>query len=112
MRDGPDLKVDLEAEEVDSPIEEDFRKESLTKALPPKDPECLAKQKIKIRIDAIIAIREDTSQWSAPRKIKVKPQNLLKERSSKITLMPTVAQKKPNWLQPQPYLKPTWMHWL
>ena len=73
VRDGPDLKVDLEVEEVDSPIEEDFREESLTKALPPKDPECLAKQKIKIRIDAIIVIREDTSQWSALRKIKVKP---------------------------------------
>ena len=67
VRDGPDLKVDLE---VDSPIEEDFREESLTKALPPKDPECLAKQKIKIRIDAIIAIREDTSQRSAPKKNK------------------------------------------
>ena len=66
VRDGRDIKVDLEAEEVDSPIEEDFWEENLTKALPPKGPECLAKQKIKIRIDVIIAIREDTSQRSAP----------------------------------------------
>ena len=112
VRDGPDIKVDLEAEEVDSSVEEDFREENLTKALPPKGPECLAKQKIKIRIDVIIAIREDTLQWNAPIIIKVKPRNPPKERSLKITLMPTVAQKNPNWPQPQPYLKHTRMHWL
>ena len=37
VRDGPDLEVDLEVEEVDSPVEEDSRERSLTKALPPKD---------------------------------------------------------------------------
>ena len=38
VRDGPDLRVDLEVGEVDSPAEEDSREESLTKVLPPKDP--------------------------------------------------------------------------
>ena len=57
VRDGPDLEVDLEVEEVDSPVKEGSREESLTKALPPKDPEYLAKLKIKTKIDAIIVIR-------------------------------------------------------
>ena len=70
VRDGPDLKVDLE---VDSPIKEDSREESLTKALPPKDPEYLKKLKIKTKIHAITAISEDTSQQSAQRKTRVKP---------------------------------------
>ena len=65
VRDGPDLRVDLEVGEVDSPTEEDSREESLTEVLPPKDPEYLAKLRIKTRIDAIIAISEDTSQQSA-----------------------------------------------
>ena len=73
VRDDPDLRVDLEVGEVDSPTEEDSREESLTRVLPPKDPEYLAKLKIKTRIDAIIAINKDTSQWSAPRKTRVKP---------------------------------------
>ena len=98
VRDGPDLKVDLEVEEVDSPIEEDFREESLTKALPPKDPEYLARLKIKTKTDAIIAISEDTSWWSAQRKARVKPQNPLRERNLKIILMLIVVQKNLSWL--------------
>ena len=39
VRDGPNLKVDLEVGEVDSPTEGDSREESLTKVPPPKDPE-------------------------------------------------------------------------
>ena len=109
VRDGPDLKVDSE---VDSPVEEDSREESLTKALPPKDPEYLARLKIKTRIDAIIAISEHTSQWSAQRKTRVKPQNPLKERNLKIILMLIVVQKNLSWLRPQPYPKPMRMHWL
>ena len=112
VKDGPDLKVDLEAEEMDSPIEEDFREESLTKALPPKDPEYLAKLRIKTKIDAIIAISENTSQWSGQRKTRVKPQNPLRERNLKIILMLIVGQRNLRWLQPQPYPKPMRMHWL
>ena len=110
VRDGPDLKVDLEVGEVDSPTEEDSREESLTKALPPKDPEYLAKPKTKI--DAIIVISEVTLQRSAQRKTRVKPQNPLRERNLKIILMLIVVQKNLNWLQPQPYPKPMRMHWL
>ena len=55
-------------EEVDSPEEEGSREESLTKALPPKDPEYLARLKIKTKIDAIIVISEDTLWQSAQRK--------------------------------------------
>ena len=112
VKDGLGIKVDLEAEEVDSPVKEDFREENLIKALPPKGPECLAKRKIKIKIDVIIAIREDTLQRNAPIIIKVKPRNPPKERSLKITHMPTVAQKNPNWPQPQPYLKHMRTPWL
>ena len=108
VRDGPDLKADLEVGEVDSPTEEDSREESLTKALPPKDPKYLAKPKI----DAIIVIREVTLQQSAQRKTRVKPQNPLRERNLKIILMLIVVQKNLNWLQPQPYPKPMRMHWL
>ena len=73
VRDGPDLRQDLEVEEVDSAAEEDSRDESLTKVLPPKDPMYLAKLRIEIKIDTIIAISEDTSQQSAQRKTSVKP---------------------------------------
>ena len=62
VRDGPDLRVDLEVEEVDSPTEEDSREESLTKVPPPRDPKYLVKLKIKTRIDAITVINRDTSQ--------------------------------------------------
>ena len=112
VRDGPDLKVDLEVEEVDSPIQEGSREESLTKALPPKDPKYLAKLKIKTKIDAIIAISEDTLQWSAQRKTRVKPQNPQRERNLQIILMLIVVWKNLSWLGPQPYPKPMRMHWL
>ena len=53
VRDGPDLKVDLEVEEVDSPAEEDSREESLTKVLPPKDPKYLANARIFSLVSAV-----------------------------------------------------------
>ena len=112
VRDGPDLRVDLEVEEVDSPTEEDSREESLTKVLPPRDPEYLVKPKIKTRIDAIIVISEVTLQQSAQRKTRVKPQNPLRERNLKIILMLIVVQRNLSWLQPQPYPKPMRMYWL
>ena len=73
VRDGPDLRADLEVEEVDSPTGEDSREESLTKVLPPRDPEYLVKLKTKTKIDAIIVISKVTLQWSAQRKTRVKP---------------------------------------
>ena len=73
VRDGPDPRVDLEVEEVDSPTGEDSREESLTKVLPPRDPKYLVKLKIKTKIDAIIVISEVTLQRSAQRKTRVKP---------------------------------------
>ena len=93
VKDGQDLKVDLEVEEVDSPEEEGSREESLTKALPPKDPEYLARLKIKTKIDAIIVISEDTLWQSAQRKTRVKPQYPLRERYLKIILMLIVVWK-------------------
>ena len=75
-RDGQDLRADSEVEEVDSPVEEDPREESLTRVLPPRDPEYLVKLKIKIKTDAIIVIREVTLQWSAQRKTRTKPEIL------------------------------------
>ena len=65
MRVGQDLKVDSEVEEVDSPIEEDSREESLTRVPPLRDPKYLVKLKIKIKTDAIIVIKEVTLQRSA-----------------------------------------------
>ena len=73
VRVGQDLRADSEAEEVDSPVEEDSREESLTRVLPPRDPEYLVKLKIKIKIDAITVIKEVTLQRSAQRKTRVKP---------------------------------------
>ena len=64
VRVGQDLKVDSEVEEVDSPIEEDSREESLTRVPRLRDPEYLAKLKIKIKTDAIIVIKEVTLQRS------------------------------------------------
>ena len=71
VRVGQDLRADSEVEEVDSPVEEDSREESSTRALPPRDPKDLVK--LKIKIDAIIVIREVTLQQSAQRKTRVKP---------------------------------------
>ena len=102
VKDGPGQEVDSEEEEEDSPIEEDSRKENLTKAPPPRDPEYLVKLKTKTKIDAIIAITEDTLRLNALRKIKVSPRNLLRGRRFKIILMPMEVQKNPNWLWLQP----------
>ena len=112
VRDGPDLRIDLEVEEVDFPTGEDSREESLTKVLPPRDPKYLVKLKIKTKIDAIIVISEVTLQWSAQRKTRVKPQNPLRERNLKIILTLIVVQRNLSWLQPQPYPKPMRTHWL
>ena len=112
VRDGQDLRADSEVEEVDSPIEEDSRAESLTRVLPPRDPEYLVKLKIKIKTDAIIVIREVTLQRSTQRKTRAKPQNPLRERNSRTIPTLIVVQRNLSWLQPQPYSRPMRMHWL
>ena len=101
-KDGPDQKVDSEAEEEDSPTEEDFREGSLTRA--PLQRGCVypASPKIKIKTDVIIAIKGDTSQPIALREIRPSLQSLPKEKGLRIIHMPTEVQKNPSWLQPWP----------
>ena len=110
VRVGQDLKVDSEVEEVDSPVEEDSREESLTRVPPLRDPEYLAKLKIKIKTDAIIVIKEVTLQWSVQRGTRAKPQNPLRGRNLRTTPTLTVVQRNLSWLQPQPYPRPMRMH--
>ena len=110
VRVGRDLKVDSEVEEVDSPIEEDSREESLTRVPPLRDPEYLVKLKIKIKTDAIIVIKEVTLQQSVQKGTRAKPRNPLRERNSRTILMLTVVQRNLSWPQPQPYPRPMRMH--
>ena len=107
VKDGPDQKVDSEAEEEDSPTEEDSREGSLTRA--PLQRGCVypASPKMKIKTDVIIAIKGDTSQLIALREISPSLQSLLKEKGLRIIRMPTEVQKNLSWLQPQPCPKPT-----
>ena len=107
VKDGPDQKVDLEAEEEDSPTEEDSREGSLTKAPLQRDPMYPVRLKIETKINAIIAIRGDISQLIALREIRLSLQSFPKERSLRIILTPMEVQKNLSWLQPQPCPKPT-----
>ena len=70
VRDGPDQKEDSEAEEEDSPAEEDSREGSLTRAPLQSGRMYPASLKIKIKTDAIIAIKGGTSQPIALREIR------------------------------------------
>ena len=106
-KDGPDQKVDSEAEEEDSLAEEDSREGSSIKAPLQRGPMYPARLKIKTKIDVIIAIRGDTSRPIAMREIRLNLQSLPKERSLRITPMPTEVQKNLSWLWPQPCPKPT-----
>ena len=110
VRVGQDLKVDSEVEEVDSPIEEDSREESLTRVPPLRDPKYLAKLKIKIKTDAIIVIKELTLQWGVQRGTRAKPRNPPRGRNLRTIPMLTVVQRNLSWLQPQPYPRPMRMH--
>ena len=103
---GPGQKVDSEAEEEDSLIEEDSKEENLTKAPPPRDPVYPAKLKTKTRIGVIIAIRGDTSQPTTLRETRLSPRSLLRERSLKTILTPMKVLKNPSWPWPQPCPKP------
>ena len=105
VKNGPDQKVDSEAEEEDSPAEEDSREGSLTKAPLQRNPMYPVRQKTKINV--IIATKGDTSRPIALREIRLSLQSLLKERSLRIILTPTEVQKNLSWLRPQPCLKPT-----
>ena len=80
VKDGPDQKIDSEAEEEDSPTEEDSREGSLTKAPLQRGPMYLARPRIKTKIDVIIAIKGDTLQLIVLRKIRLSLQSLLKEK--------------------------------
>ena len=106
-KDGPDQRVDSEAEGEDSPAEEDSREGSLTKAPLQRDPMYPVRLKIKTKIDVIIAIRGDISQPIALREIRPSLQSLPKERRLTITFMPMEVQKNLTWLRPQPCPKPT-----
>ena len=110
VRVGQDLKVDSEVEEVDSPVEEDSREESLTIVPPLRDSEYLAKLKIKIKTDAIIVIKEVTLQQSVQRGTRAKPRNPLRGSNLRTIPMLTVVQRNLSWLQPQPYPRPMRMH--
>ena len=90
----------------DSPIEEDSREGNLTKAPLPRDPAYPAKLKTKTRINAIIAIRGDTSQLIALRETRLSPRSLLRGRNLKTIPTPMEVQKNPSWLWPQPCPKP------
>ena len=103
---GPGQKVDSEAEEEDSLIEEDSKEGNLTKAPLPRDPMYPAKLKTKTRIGAIIAIRGDTLQLTALRETRLSPRSLLRGRSLKTILTPMEVQRNPSWLRPQPCPKP------
>ena len=106
-KDGPDQKVDSEAEEEDSPTEKDSREGSLTKSPLQRDPIYPVRLKIKTKIDVIIAIKGDTLWLIALREIRLSLQSLPKGRSLRIILMPMEVQKNLSWLQPQPCPKPT-----
>ena len=101
-KDGPDQRVDSEAEEEDPPAEEDSREGSLTKAPLLRGRVYPASPKIKTKTDAIIAIKGDTSQPIALRKIRPSLQGLLKEKGLRIIHTPTEVQKNLSWLQSRP----------
>ena len=101
VKDGPDQKVDSEAEEEDSLAEEDSREGSSIKAPLQRDLMCSVRLKIKTKIDVIIAIRGDTLQPISLREIRLSLKSLPKEGSLRITLMPMEVQKNLSWLRPQ-----------
>ena len=107
VKDGPDQKVDSKVEEEDSPVEEDSREGSLTKAPLQRDPMYPVRLKIKTKIDVITAIKGDTLQPIALKEIRLSLQSLPKGRSLRIILMPMEVQKNLSWLWPQPCPKPT-----
>ena len=70
-KDGPGQRVGSDAEEEDSPIEEDSREGNLTKAPLLRDPVYLAKLKTKTKTDAITVINKDISQLIVLKEIRV-----------------------------------------
>ena len=107
VRDGRNLRANSEVQEVDSPVEEDSRGESLIKVLPPRDPEYRVKRRTEIRTDAITVISEVTLQLSAQRKARAKSQNPQRGRNLRIIPMLMVVRRNLSWLWPRPYPKPT-----
>ena len=107
VKDGPDQKEDSKVEEEDHPAEEDSRGASLTRAPLQRGHKYPASPKIKTKTDAIIAIKGDTSQPIALRKIRPSLQSLPKEKGLRIIRIPTEVQKNLSWLQPRPCPKLT-----
>ena len=101
-KDGLDQKEDSKVEEEDHPTEEDSREGSMTRAPLQRDRVYPASPKIKTKTDAIIAIKGDTSQLIALRKIRPSLQSLPKEKGLRTIRMPTEVQKNLSWLQPRP----------
>ena len=110
VRVGRGLKVDLEVEEVDFPVGEDSREESLTRVPPLRGLEYLAKLKIKIKTDAITVIKEATLQQSVQRGTRAKPRNPLRGRNLRTIPTLILVQRNLSWLRPQPYPRHMRMH--
>ena len=98
-KDGLGQKANFEEEE-DSPIGEDFREESLTRAPLLEDPVYQANPKTRIRTDVTIVINEATLRLSALIIIRGKLKRHLRERSLKTIHMPTVVLTNPSLPQP------------
>ena len=71
-KDGPDQNVNSKAEEEDSSTGEDSREGSLTKVPLQRGPRYLARPKIKIKTDVIIAIK-GTLRSQFPERNKAQP---------------------------------------
>ena len=96
VKDGPGQRVGSEEEEEDSAVEEDSREGNLTKAPLLRDPLYPGNLKTKTKIDAIIAISEDTLWPTALREIRDSPRSLLRERSLKTIPTPMEVLKNPS----------------
>ena len=101
-KNGPDQKENSKVEEEDRPAEEDSKEGSLTRAPLQRGRVYPASPKIKTKTNAIIAIKGDTSQPIALRKIRPSLQSLLKEKGLRIIRTPMEVQKNLSWLQPRP----------
>ena len=94
-KDGLGQKANFEEEE-DSPIGEDFREESLTRAPLLEDPVYQANPKTRIRTDVTIVINEAILRLSALIIIKDKLKRHPRKRSLKTIHMPMVVLMNPS----------------
>ena len=94
-KDGLGQKANFEEEE-DSPVGENSKEESLTKAPLLEDPVYRANPKTRIRTDVIIVIKEATLRLSALIIIKNKLKRHPSERSLKTIHMPMEVLTNPS----------------